>query len=418
MANWSLYESRMTIDGLTEKEVQVNSMKNSVLNNFDNSPSFEQVLINGIEQDVNIVEESVLSTNSNKKKIICKPDETISVGDIVVFNNDEWICTESDTTSEIYDVGIISVCTNTLKFYPSSTNPNENQILSGLIEIPCIVSKGSLGLDVNKFMSLPADEYIVTCAENDKSSYITENTRFILGKSAYIVLGIDDISTIGLLNIRVKETQIDTADDRIDLGIANYWSNQIVREIYILNGTEASLLYTNAILQLDIQARDNGVIVSNPIVSFTTSSAYVCSVSATGLITALGTGDAVVTATYGTSTATITIHSEMVVSDNYSIVLSPTDTTLKLSRSLVLTAKSMKNGIEDTTRQFVWSLSNLDGTSGNYASIAVNTINDDVCTILASSSSSVANKYIVVKCTLTSDASVFTTRQIKIINLF
>ena len=223
MANWNLYETRMTIDGNTERDNQINTIKNSVLNNFANSPSYFLTLRNGIEQGFNIVEENEIIKNPNKKRVICKPDETIIVGDIIEFDNSNWICTENDTTSEICDIGIISMCNNTLLFYPSQSN--ENQISNDLIEIPCIVGKGNINLDTNKFLSIPADENLIICPNNSNSSYINENTRFILSGSAYVVQGIDNISNVGLLNIRVKQDQI-SADDNLELGIANYWSNQ------------------------------------------------------------------------------------------------------------------------------------------------------------------------------------------------
>ena len=412
MANWNLYETRMTIDGNTERDNQINTIKNSVLNNFANSPSYFLTLRNGIEQGFNIVEENEIIKNPNKKRVICRPDETIIVGDIIEFDNSNWICTENDTTSEICDIGIISKSNNTLLFYPSQSN--ENPISNELIEIPCIVGKGNINLDTNKFLSIPADENLIICPNNSNSSYINENTRFILSGSAYIVQGIDNISNVGLLNIRVKQDQI-SADDNLELGIANYWSNQSIKEVYILNGTSASLLYTNATLQLDIECKDNGLVVENPIVSYISDNTYVCTVDENGLITANGTGDAIITVSYGIASASITIHSEMVVNDNYNIVITPTDDILKLSRSISLTAHAMKNGVEDLTRHFVWSLSNKDGSSNVYATI---TQNDNVCVVLANSLSSVANKYVIVRCELTTDNTVYTDKEIKIINLF
>ena len=230
MANWNLYETRMTIDGNTERDNQINTIKNSVLNNFANSPSYFLTLRNGIEQGFNIVEENEIIKNPNKKRVICKPDETIIVGDIIEFDNSNWICTENDTTSEICDIGIISKSNNTLLFYPSQSN--ENPISNDLIEIPCIVGKGNINLDTNKFLSIPADENLIICPNNSNSSYINENTRFILSGSAYVVQGIDNISNVGLLNIRVKQDQI-SADDNLELGIANYWSNQSDVPIYL-----------------------------------------------------------------------------------------------------------------------------------------------------------------------------------------
>lgn len=393
---------------LTTKQRTVSQMQNDIINDFKSSPSYESVTISNVSRDVQIVDESYISKSESKKRILGIPNEIFGIGEIVVWNSANWIITGIDSNKEIQFKGTIQKSNNTLKFY------HENSIL---YEIPCIVGKGNLGLDENKFLSLPADENYITCADTTDSSKIDENIRFILGKKVYSILGISDIVTPGLLSIHIKEGQFN-ADDNRDLGIANYFSHQSVKEIYILNGTEVSLLYTNATLQLAIQAKENGVIVSNPVVTYTTSSAYVATVSSTGLITALGTGDAIVTCYYGAVSASITIHSEMVVSDNYNIVISPTDTTLKLSRSLVLTAKAMDNGILDESKHFVWSISNLDGSSGNYATLTVDVVDDGICTVLASSLSSVANKYVVVRCSLSIDANVYFERTIKIINLF
>ena len=60
-------------------------------------------------------------------------------------------------------------------------------------------------------------------------------------------------------------------------------------------------------------------------------------------------------------------------------------------------------------------MSNKDGSSNVYATI---TQNDNVCVVLANSLSSVANKYVIVRCELTTDNTVYTDKEIKIINLF
>jgi len=342
--------------------------------------------------------------------------DIVNTGDVITWNNIDWITISKDNkTIDNCNKVYIQKSNNNLLFYSLTPPQSPSPITNDPYQIPCIVGKGNISLDTNKFLSIPADENLVVCPNNIDSSKIDENTRFILGGKVYSVIGIDNIETVGLLVIRIKEGQI-SDDDNLELGIANYYSNQIIREIYILNGTEASLLYTNATLQLNLLCKDNGVIVDNPTVTYSTSSAYVCSISSSGLITANGTGDAIVTAYYGAVSASITIHSEMVISDNYNIVITPTDTTLKLSRSLVLVAKSMNNGVDDLIpRIFVWSISNLDGSSNNYASINVD---GEICTILASSLSSVANKYVVVRCELSYDPNIFIERQIKIINLF
>ena len=405
MTWWNDYQARR---GLDRKTLYVNNMKNTISTEFKNSTSYNLVKINNVDRDVRIVEESSIIKNPNKKRLLCYPDETISVGNIVLWNSENWICTETDTTSEVSDVGLISRCNNVLKFYDKNQNI--------LYNIPCIIQNSNIKLDNDKFMFLPADEHILICSNNADSSNIDLNTRFILNDNAYSIIGIDNISNQGLLNIRIKDDQINS-DDNLDLSIANYYSHQIVREIYILNGTSASLLFNNATLQLNIQCKDNDVIVDNPIITYSSSNINIATVSSTGLITCKGTGDVIITAIYSGVSDTITIHGDISEVDDYNIVITPLDETLKISRSITFTAHAMKNGVEDLTREFIWEIRNLDGSSNLYASIYVDG-DDRICIVTASSSGNIANKYVVIKCSLTSDNSVYVEREIKLINLF
>ena len=409
MTWWDDYQARR---GLDRKSLYVNNMKNTISTEFKNSTSYNLVKINNVDRDVRIVEESSIIKNPNKKRLLCYPDETISVGNIVLWNSENWICTETDTTSEVSDVGLISRCNNVLKFYDKNQNI--------LYNIPCIIQNSNIKLDNDKFMFLPADEHILICSNNADSSNIDLNTRFILNDNAYSIIGIDNISNQGLLNIRIKDDQINS-DDNLDLSIANYYSHQIVREIYILNGTSASLLFNNATLQLNTICKDNNVIVDNPIITYSSSNINIATVSSTGLITCKGTGDVIITAIYSGVSDTITIHGDISEVDDYNIVITPLDETLKISRSITFTAHAMKNGVEDLTREFIWEIRNLDGSSNLYASIVVDGDNGDNsrnCIVTAGNIGNIANKYVVIKCSLTSDNSVYVEREIKLINLF
>lgn len=409
MGQYDLFR-KIAQSSLNEKQRSVNSIQNDIINDFKSSPSYVQGYINNETtlKDFHIVTKSL----KDEKKLLSFPNETFSVGDVINISvwNMKFLVIDIDEDQQIQTKGTIKLINNTLKFYPSTSNQ--------LVQIPCIVGKGKLSLDENKFLSIPADENIVLCPNTVDSLKINTEIRFILSGDPYSVIGIDKLENVGLLTIRIKEDQINSADDNLELGIANYYSHQSIKEIYILNGDSANLLYTNATLQLDILAKENGIIIENPTVTYSSDNTYVCTVDVNGLITAQGTGDAIVTVAYGNVSASINIHSEMVVEDNYNIVITPTDTTLKLSRSIAFTAHAMNNGVEDLTRQFIWSLSNLDGSSNVYTTIDVDDLDDSICTITASSLSSVANKYVVLRCSLTSDNTIFTERQIKLINLF
>ena len=382
MANWNLYETRMTIDGNTERDNQINTIKNSVLNNFANSPSYFLTLRNGIEQGFNIVEENEIIKNPNKKRVICKPDETIIVGDIIEFDNSNWICTENDTTSEICDIGIISKSNNTLLFYPSQSN--ENPISNDLIEIPCIVGKGNINLDTNKFLSIPADENLIICPNNSNSSYINENTRFILSGSAYVVQGIDNISNVGLLNIRVKQDQI-SADDNLELGIANYWSNQVSYEIKLVSNSEINLQYLNQTSKIELILLANSIEDTSPILSIINSNPSVCIIDVNTLtITCTGIGTSDITINYHDKTVVLSVTGISSISHNYAVSITPVDiNVIKIGQQSSFIAKFTNNGDAFLLNAY-WSL--LDDTE---------TLETDLASIV--SISGVYNENIIIK---------------------
>jgi len=381
---------------------------------FDNAST----LVNGKLNGVNLTYR--VSSFFNRKTLTMNPDsyqkvifkdanQVIKIGDIFEFGNYVWICTETNTTPTSCSC-LVSRTNNSLLFYPP-TNPNENTLLC---DIPCIIGKGNINLSVDKFISLASDEYIITIPSSTDGLSIIVGTRFILNGGAYIVRGTDPISTKGLIDVRVKEDLI-CDDDNLILQIANYFSHQPIQEIYILNGASANLLYSNATLQLNIQCKENGIIVDNSRVTYSSDHLNVATVSTTGLITAIGTGDSVITATFGTMSASISIHGDMTVSNNYSIAITPSDSTLKISRSLICTSHFLNNGVEVFNQNCTYSLVNSDGTSNIYATIIINGFD---CTVTATSNSSYVGKYVKLRSTLVSDDTNYTEKEIKIVGLF
>lgn len=113
--------------------------------------------------------------------------------------------------SQGYDLCYIQKSNNTLKFYSSTLTSDENPIL---IEIPCIISnKITLGLKENQYMTLPDKTIMVTVPNTSDASQIYEGQKFIIGRNAYKVEGIDDLTQPGLFNIRMSLTQKSESDN-------------------------------------------------------------------------------------------------------------------------------------------------------------------------------------------------------------
>lgn len=321
----------------------------------------------------------------------------IKCGDSIEIDSKNYIVYFEPEDRDFFWSAKMRLCNNTLKFYNRSGISSQTEYH----EIPCIFSDGSISQDEGRFMNLPSGHYMVTIP----SGTITKSDlklRFILNDAPYRIEGINN-ATNGLVKIEIVD-DVFIDDDNRELGIADWKKYQIIREVSILNGATSTLLYTNATLQLNIEAKENGVIVTNPTVAYISSNTYVCTVSNIGLITALGTGDSIVTVNFGDSSDTIAIHSDMTIANNYNLVITPTDTFINSGKSKLFSTTVMNNGVEDTEKLVSWTLTNKDGTSNNYCSIVYENKN---CTITASNLYSAVNKVVILRAYLDSDISKF-----------
>lgn len=273
MTWWTDYQTRR---GQDRKTLYADNMKNLVSTEFKNSTSYNLVKINNIDRKTRIVEESSLVKNPSKKRLLCFPNESILIGDIVTYDNSNWICVNNDTTSQISDVGIIERCNNTLSFY-SSNIP---------YSIPCIIGSQislttTLSTDENKYIQTLSNEIFVRVGANSDTLLIKENMQFKIGLKNYKVESISDIVENGLLVMKMV-----------------FEASETVLPVYtveILNGSTVSTQQGNTI-QLNIQVKDNDIVLTSPPpVIFSSSNVSIASVSSSGLITTLSVGSATIT---------------------------------------------------------------------------------------------------------------------------
>lgn len=401
--NWDLYSTRLKIDGNTFKERQINSMVNAINGSFESNPSYFEVSINGNSTltGVQIVDNS--SNESSKidyiRKIIMKPTDSISVGDIVDWDSKKWLVVTAEKFSDIYWYGMMQECNNTLRFY------NKTGIL---FTVPCIFTDISIDLHEGRLLDLPIGHYKVVIP----SGYITKddmNLRFCLNDSAYKIEGIST-ATNGLTKIELEDDQF-TPDDNRELGICNYWRNQVIREITILNGTYIKKFSGDEPFQLNVQCKANGIVVDNPTVTYESEDELVCTVSEDGLVTLVGTGIADIIVTFVNVTATVTIESNMMSQDNYNIVLTPSNTELKTYRSITYNAMVTNNGADDPIKQVGFVVTNLDGSTNQYVTY---TISGNSISITVGS---IYNKSINLKVYMLAYPDVYINRKIDIVSL-
>jgi len=336
---WTEYQARR---GSDRKSLYVNNMKNTISTEFKNSTSYNLVKINDVDRDVRIVEESAIIKNPNKKRLLCYPDETISIGDIIIWDSENWICTETDTTSQISDVGIISKCNNVINLHINNTP----------YQIPCIVNSNvNLDTDETIYIETPSTIIVLKIPNTEITRQIKRGEIYKLGLQNYEIKDINDIVENGILRLEIE------------------YSQEVQEEhIYIIEITNGSLVdvQESTTLQLNVNVYDNGQFISPaPSLLFVSSDETVCNVDENGLITAYDVIDNCdITVSLDSDSSVFDIININVIDvpqDNYTVIISGANSIIKGYPS-EFSATFMNNGIE-YSEQSEFYLTGDDGIS-------------------------------------------------------
>lgn len=334
MSIWDLYERKLKISGNTTRDRQINSFKNSITNDFQNSPSYFDIYLNDNTEatGVQIVDNSSVLNEKNDdiKMMIMQPNDSLSVGDLITWNSQKWLVTAVEKVGNIYFTGQIIECNNTLTFYKNGI----------LLEVPCVVSGvgNSLGFntDETKFVSDLSDFVLVRVPNNEISQLIQINDIFPLGRRNFKVTNDSDIIESGLLIFKMK--------------VVAQEAESHIYVLTILNGSDLSINNTQ-VIQLNTQVTDNNSIMfPTPTISYTSSNTAICTINSLGLITPIATGNCTI---FAKLTSDLTISDNISVEvialpqNNFSYTLTGNiqpDTELKLNQIKTYVAQKYNNG--------------------------------------------------------------------------
>jgi hypothetical protein len=384
--------------GNTNSERTKNSMITMINREFSSSPSYHETLRNNVPQGFQIVDENAITKNPNKKRVLCKPDEDINIGDDIIWNTEHWLCTNVDSDKEIYAKGIIERCNNTLKWQTSTGE---------IKEYPCIIqdktSVYSTGVEENKYLSLADDQILITIQYNNDTKQLRQDKRFIFNHSEYEIYKLTKPQTLtnaGVLYLTMTKSQKGT-NDNLELNIADYVQNNYT--LTILNGDIVSL-NTAQTLQLSCELRNNGILVENPIITYNSSDLLVASISSTGLITALQVGMVTVSATSNGVSDSLTVNVEAVPVNNYSIEFVSPSLILYQGQSKTYSVKTYNNGLEITDKAVTFTISD--------STLASITSQSGLSCVVKGSSSGLG--VVTLKCEMVEDNTVFSTISIQV----
>jgi len=204
-----IQSNQILFSGATNNTSSINALSDNIERTFNLSPSYFLVTktLNGIEYpntfyDTWIMDQESYKEVSSNKKIIMKPNQDLDRGDLINWNNQEWLCTNVDMQVFPYNEGVLEFCNNTLK----CILPNGK-----LLETGCVisaVSKKSMTIEKEgTFMESQKMPFLVICQNNDFTKTIPLSYRLLFGRFAYRITDFDDISARGTVIMLMTSDQ-------------------------------------------------------------------------------------------------------------------------------------------------------------------------------------------------------------------
>ena len=208
----------------SEQEADIYEAQNALLYDFDSNPSCKTVLLNDKQINVIMWVDTDIITGGKSYKIRCKPNQILKIGDILKVDDDVYFVTKVDMDKLISYAGTLAKATCILKFYKDGVYR----------ELPCFINVGTrnyINERDNDFIRLPKSLYTAYCPDLGYLKKEDVNMRFFVRDYIYRAIGIDNLTVLedeirdGLIIMKLQDDAI-CADDNMELGIANYWSNQ------------------------------------------------------------------------------------------------------------------------------------------------------------------------------------------------
>jgi hypothetical protein len=164
----------------------------------------------GVTTQAIIIDENAIDKNPNKKRILMKPTEDISVGDLITvtdWDSSNWLCTNRDPDDVVRSAGIIQKTNNILTFEISDVSYEYNCIL---------IDKTSGALDINKYLVLEDGQILVIVKKDSYTETLVLDQRFVFNnKYIYYLTKINELtqSQSGLFYFTMKISEKSTDDD-------------------------------------------------------------------------------------------------------------------------------------------------------------------------------------------------------------
>lgn len=389
---------------------QISSMQSKIQESFYNSPSYYQVTryAPSSPSKSTTIDTWVLDHSEQRdyKEVQVYPSQTLNYGDIITWQGDNWLVLQVDNIGDVYNRGYMQKCLSSIKWLDDNGLVKEASFTTS-----SQVQRG-LGLTETKtIMLLSTERRYIIVQNNADTQKIEKGNRFIFDNRGWRVTSIDRLNT-GLIHFELEEYDIDTANDNVDLRIADYVKNTNYT-LEIANGGTLKV-QVGSTYQLNVEVKLNGVILNKP-VTFSSSYPSTASVSSTGLVTAIADGSITITASLVDNPEikdTTNIIVQSISEPNYSVSILGDD-AMYCNQTKIYTEQIKDNdvvvvGDSVTVEWFLYDDSGLNPTT--LATMVTHTSTE--CTLVANNNNQ--RGFVKLKAIVNGSSSVTYTKRIEI----
>lgn len=340
----------------------------------------------------------------NDKVIICKDE--LKRGDIISYKEAKrLIFYPVDHNMQSYS-GRARECNHNIAF----------NFAGNVMWFDVILESQTYDVDTGNVINLPEGKIEVWMQENEESTCVKLEQRFLNTGRAWKVIGIDRARP-GLMRLFCELTE-SNSNDNFELGVADYYAYVKEYSITVNHAQPISITVGNT-LQLSVSVQENQTTVTDKTVLYESSDEAIFKISETGLITAITEGNATVTVMLEddlkvTATAEIIVEAAEITPANYRIELTG-NSSLKLGFPRTITAKIFENEAEVSNKSVIWSIRNGDGS--NIVKAEIYDTTSTSCEVLAENEDYIGDTIFVVA-TLADDVTVAQEHEMEIIDVF
>lgn len=226
MSVWDTYKTRIEARGDTKRKTVFRRELHFLESNLRDSLSYHQVNIDGVPQEVAIIN----SDNLNEKKMLSFPGDDIRCGSLVEWEENYWLVVEKDANNEVYTRTKLLQCNHLLKWVDDEDIIREQW---------CVIEDGTKYLtgeyeDRNFIVTRGDSRISMTIAKNEHTVKFGRENRFLIDdpdandKLAYLLTKPLKVGKSyqgsGIYSFVLQEV-VSTDDDNMELGIADYYKH-------------------------------------------------------------------------------------------------------------------------------------------------------------------------------------------------